>query len=194
VLGGRHDISQNSTPLRKAKEAGVARSPLTIAFHVVFVGALIAIPLVAPAVLPAPPRLEAPTLDTPERPVPETHQLPAIENSGAAPSAPVRPGGNVRPPTKIKDVKPIYPVIAQSAHVEGTVIIEATIGPSGKIRCEGAALASLARSRRARCGPPREFTPTLLNGSPVSMVMTVTVDFRRRLHWGLWPGVWHRLR
>ena len=161
----------------------MARSPLTIAFHVVFVGTLIAIPLVAPAVLPAPPRLEAPTLDTPERPVPDTQQLRAIENRGAAPSAPVRPGGNVKPPTKIKDVKPTYPVIAQISKVQGIVIVEATIGPNGKVQdakvlrshplLEGAALDAVRQW---------EFTPTLLNGSPVSVVMTVTVDFRLRLH------------
>jgi outer membrane biosynthesis protein TonB len=46
--------------------------------------------------------------------------------------APVRIGGNIRAPKKIKDVKPVYPAIAQSARVAGAVTIEATIGPDGK--------------------------------------------------------------
>src|SRR5688500_4635181 len=45
------------------------------------------------------------------------------------PTAPVRVGGNIRAPTRVKNVNPIYPPIAQSARVSGIVIIEATIGP-----------------------------------------------------------------
>ena len=47
--------------------------------------------------------------------------------------APVRIGGQIKAPTKIKDVKPVYPAIAQSARVAGAVTIEATIGPDGKV-------------------------------------------------------------
>ncbi len=46
---------------------------------------------------------------------------------GAAPHR-----GKIHAPTKIKDVKPVYPAIAQSARVAGAVTIEATIGPDGK--------------------------------------------------------------
>ena len=34
----------------------------------------------------------------------------------------------------MKDVKPVYPAIAQSARVQGVVIIEATIGPDGTVQ------------------------------------------------------------
>ena len=46
----------------------------------------------------------------------------------------MRVGGNIKPPTKTRDVKPVYPAIAQSARVQGVVIIEATIGPDGKVK------------------------------------------------------------
>ena len=49
------------------------------------------------------------------------------------PPAPVRVGGNIKPPTKTKDVRPVYPAIAQSARVQGVVIVEATIGPDGRV-------------------------------------------------------------
>lgn len=75
-------------------------------------------------------------------------------------------------------MKPIYPAIAQAARVQGIVIIEATIGPAGKVEdtkvlhshplLEAAALTAVRQW---------EFTPTLLNGVPVSVVMTVTVNF-----------------
>ena len=50
------------------------------------------------------------------------------------PPAPVRVGGKIKQPSKIKDVKPVYPPIAQSARVQGVVIIEATIGPNGAVQ------------------------------------------------------------
>ena len=54
--------------------------------------------------------------------------------AAAATAAPVRVGGDIKPPTKTKDVKPAYPPIAQSARVQGVVIIEATIGPNGAVQ------------------------------------------------------------
>ena len=41
-------------------------------------------------------------------------------------AAPVRVGGQIKPPTKIKDVTPVYPAIARSARVAGAVVIAAT--------------------------------------------------------------------
>jgi protein TonB len=92
--------------------------------------------------------------------------------------APLRVGGNVRPPSKIRDVKPLYPAIAQSARVSGVVIIEATIGPTGKV-LDTKLLRSIPLLDEAALEAVRqwELTPTLLNGMPVSIVMTVTVNF-----------------
>ena len=45
----------------------------------------------------------------------------------------VRPGGQIRPPTKVHDASPVYPAIAQSARVQGVVIIQATIGVDGAV-------------------------------------------------------------
>jgi len=94
---------------------------------------------------------------------------------------PVRVGGQIKPPTKIKDVKPVYPAIAQSARVEGVVIIEATIGPEGKVE-DAKVLRSVPLLDQAALDAVRqwEFTPTLLNGVPVPVVMTVTVRFTRQ--------------
>jgi len=94
------------------------------------------------------------------------------------PPAPVRVGGNIRPPTKTKDVKPTYPAIAQSARVQGVVIIEATIGPNGAVQ-EAKVLRSIPLLDQAALDAVRQwqFTPTLLNGVPVPVIMTVTVNF-----------------
>src|SRR5438874_6295978 len=52
----------------------------------------------------------------------------------AAPTKPVRPGGDIRTPVRIKDAAPVYPPIAQAARVQGFVIIEATIDVNGRVQ------------------------------------------------------------
>jgi protein TonB len=99
----------------------------------------------------------------------------------SAPDAPIRIGGNIRPPTKIKDVRPVYPTIAQAARVEGMVIIETMIGPTGRV-LDAKVIRSIPLLDAAALEAVRqwEFTPTLLNGSPVPVVLTVTVNFALR--------------
>lgn len=92
--------------------------------------------------------------------------------------APVRVGGNIKPPVKTRDVKPIYPEDAQLAGVQGVVIIEATIDQYGNI-----AIARVLRGQplldQAALDAVRQwqFTPTVLNNVPVPVIMTVTVNF-----------------
>jgi protein TonB len=94
------------------------------------------------------------------------------------PAAPVRVGGNIKPPSKVKDVRPVYPPIAQSARVQGVVIIEATIGADGRVK-DAKVLRSIPLLDQAAVDAVKQwvFTPTLLNGVPVPVIMTVTVNF-----------------
>jgi len=96
----------------------------------------------------------------------------------APPAAPVRVGGDIKEPKKIKDVKPIYPPIAQSAKIQGIVIIEAIIGKDGSVK-EAKVLRPAPMLDQAALDAVRQwrYTPTLLNGQPVEVVMTVTVTF-----------------
>ena len=104
--------------------------------------------------------------------------LPEAPPPPPPPAAPVRVGGNIKPPQKTRDVRPVYPPIAQSARVQGVVIIEATIGPDGKVT-DAKVLRSVPLLDQAALDAVRqwEFTPTLLNGVPVPVIMTVTVNF-----------------
>ena len=90
----------------------------------------------------------------------------------------VRVGGNIRPPQKTKHVNPEYPAIAQSARVQGVVIIEAMIGTTGDVS-SARVLRSIPLLDQAALDAVRQwqFQPTLLNGAPVSVIMTVTVQF-----------------
>jgi TonB family protein len=91
---------------------------------------------------------------------------------------PIRVGANVKVPLKVKDVKPAYPPIAQSARVQGVVIIEAVLGPDGKV-VAGRVLRSIPLLDEAALAAVAqwEFTPTLADGVPTAVMMTVTVNF-----------------
>jgi protein TonB len=94
------------------------------------------------------------------------------------PPAPVRVGGQIKQPTQLKRVNPEYPAIAQSARVQGVVIIEAIIGPNGKVQ-EAKVLRSIPLLDAAALDAVKqwEYTPTMLNNMPVPVIMTVTVNF-----------------
>jgi TonB family protein len=101
------------------------------------------------------------------------------EAKAQAAKAAVRVGGKIKAPTKTKDVPPEYPATAQQAHVSGVVIIEATIGPDGKV-IDAKVLRSVPMLDQAALNAVKqwEYTPTLLNGKPVPVVVTVTVNFK----------------
>ena len=46
---------------------------------------------------------------------------------------PVRVGGRVREPRKLKSVNPIYPEAARDARISGIVILECLISPQGRV-------------------------------------------------------------
>ena len=96
-----------------------------------------------------------------------------------AKAAAVRVGGKIKAPTKIKDVKPVYPAMAKSARVAGPVTIEATIGPDGKV-IDAKVLRSIPLLDQAALDAVRqwEYTPTLLNGVAVPVRVTVTINFK----------------
>jgi TonB family protein len=98
--------------------------------------------------------------------------------TGAPVIGPVRVGGDIKEPLILKKVPPVYPPIAQSAGVTGVVIIEALIDFDGSVR-QARILRSVALLDQAALDAVQQwrFTPTLLNGAPVQVVMTVTVNF-----------------
>jgi TonB family protein len=94
------------------------------------------------------------------------------------PDAPVRVGGPVRQPVKIKDVPAVLPDIARSARIQGVVILEVTIDAQGRVS-NARVLRSIPLLDQAALDAVRqwEYEPTLLNGVPVPVIMTVTVPF-----------------
>jgi protein TonB len=91
----------------------------------------------------------------------------------------VRVGGNIKEPTKVKNVAPVYPDIAKQARVQGIVILECTISPQGRVT-DVKVLRGIPLLDQAGVDAVKQwqYTPTLLNGVPVPVIMTVTVNFR----------------
>lgn len=99
---------------------------------------------------------------------------------GSAGPKPVRVGGNIRAPRKTHNVNPTYPTRMVEAGLEGQISVEAVIGADGRV-VRARALTVKAHPELAQAAVDAvqqwRFEPTLLNGAPVDVVMTVTVNF-----------------
>ena len=105
-------------------------------------------------------------------------EAPPVRVEKPSPDVPIPVGGLIRQPVKIGGQPPVYPQIAQQAHVQGVVIIEATIGTDGKVM-NARVLRSIPLLDQAALDAVKQwqYSPTLLNGIPVAVIMTVTVNF-----------------
>ena len=102
--------------------------------------------------------------------------MPPPPSSVAPP--PMRLHSGMKAPVKTVDVAPIYPIIARQAHIQGVVILEAVLDAQGQVESVRV-LRSIPQLDRAALDAVQQwrFTPALLNGQAVPVVMTVTVNF-----------------
>lgn len=109
----------------------------------------------------------------PAPPAPQTGRSTTWTGEGT-----IRVGGGVKTPTKIKDVRPVYPPVARDAGIQGVVILEVVIGKDGRVT-DARVLRSIPLLDHAALDAVAqwEFTPTLVNGEPTAVVMTTTVNF-----------------
>ena len=109
----------------------------------------------------------------------EVVRVPAASSPSSR--EPLRVGGNIGPPTKIRNVAPIYPPEAREAGVEGVVILELIVGQTGDVS-EVTVLRSVPMLDAAAVDAVKQwqYVPTLLNGEPVDLLMTVTMNFNNR--------------
>jgi TonB family protein len=113
----------------------------------------------------------------------ETVSVSATRTFGAPAAGgpgPIRVGGNIRVPLKLTDVHPVYPESMRAEGREANVELDATIARDGSVSAVHVvsaqihpdfAMAAIDAVRQWR------FSPTLLNGQPIEVVMTVTVRF-----------------
>jgi len=81
-------------------------------------------------------------------------------------------------PRRITDVKPVYPADAMAKGVRGIVVVDITVDGSGRVS-NAQVVRSIPELDQAALDAVRGwvFEPTRLNGEPVSLVLTVTVNF-----------------
>jgi periplasmic protein TonB len=94
------------------------------------------------------------------------------------PSGPVRVSAGVAKGRLLSPIEPVYPAIARTARIQGTVVIEAIISKQGLVEqahivtgppmLAQAALAAVSRAR---------YVPYKLNGEPVDVETTINIVF-----------------
>jgi protein TonB len=93
-------------------------------------------------------------------------------------SGPIRISAGVADGRLLAPIRPVYPTIAKTARIEGTVVVEATISKTGAVE-----------NARAVSGPPMliqaalsaiaqaRYQPYKLNGEPVEVETTINIIF-----------------
>jgi TonB family protein len=94
------------------------------------------------------------------------------------PADAVRVGGNIQAPVKVRSVEPVYPQLARNAGIQGVIILELHIDREGAVS-DARILRSIPLLDQAALDAVRQwrYAPTLLNGAPVPVIMTATVNF-----------------
>jgi periplasmic protein TonB len=97
----------------------------------------------------------------------------------AAPAAPLAVGGDVKQAKLISSVPPVYPALAKNQRVSGNVQVDALIDATGRVTTmkvvSGPTLLQQAAMDALR---QWKYQPATLDGKPVSMHLTVTLQFR----------------
>ena len=90
----------------------------------------------------------------------------------------IRVGGQVQAAKMVRQIQPIYPQIAKTAHVQGTVILHAVIAKDGSVQ-ELNYVSGPPLLMKSAMDAVREwkYQPTLLNGEPVEVDTTISVIF-----------------
>jgi TonB family protein len=88
-------------------------------------------------------------------------------------------GRKIVPPRKTRDLRPVYPERALSDRIQGSVVLESVISRTGcihslRVMRSANPMLNIAALKAVSAW---RFTPTLLEGRPVPIIMTVIVNF-----------------
>jgi TonB family protein len=91
---------------------------------------------------------------------------------------PVRVGDSIKEPRKIRNATPVYPAQARGLGIQGTVTLDCVISPRGDVT-DVRVVRSIPMLDAAAVEAVRQwrYTPTFVDGEPVRVIMTVTVNF-----------------
>ena len=128
----------------------------------------------------------APSLDSGNAPS-DSGDLAGIQSASAGPAPPkfvssgmVRVGGSVKPPALVTSVMPVFPSVAKTAGVEGDVVLDTTIDKMGNV-IDAKATSGPQLLRQAAIDAVRrwKYAPSIVDGQPTAVEMTVTIKFHR---------------
>lgn len=130
---------------------------------------------------PEPVRQYEPEEEIPETPLPsdavfgEIGPPPAPEDEG-----PIRVGGQLKEPRRVKYVDPVYPEIARRAKVQGPVILEVILDREGNPKSVKVLRGLSMGLTEAAVEAVKQWRwePSTLNGKPVEVIIIVTVNFK----------------
>jgi periplasmic protein TonB len=97
----------------------------------------------------------------------------------SAPAAPLAIGGDVKQAKLISSVPPAYPSLAKTQHVSGNVQIDALIDATGRVTTMKVVSGPTLLQQAAMDALKQwKYQPATLDGKPVPMHLTVTLQFR----------------
>jgi TonB family protein len=97
----------------------------------------------------------------------------------SAPAAPLPIGGDVKQAKLISSVSPVYPALAKNQHVSGNVQIDALIDATGRVTTMKVVSGPTLLQQAAMDALKQwKYQPATLDGKPVPMHLTVTLQFR----------------
>jgi TonB family protein len=109
----------------------------------------------------------------------EAGLAPGSGKQPAAPEVPLPIGGDVKSAKLISSVSPTYPLLAKNQHISGDVLIDALIDANGHVTTmkviSGPTLLHQSAMAALRLW---KYQPATLDGKPVPMHLTVTLQFR----------------
>jgi TonB family protein len=96
----------------------------------------------------------------------------------------IRVGGNVQTATLLQQVQPVYPAALQTAGIEGTVLIEAVISKEGvpdSLVPQNTSIDPAFVSAAMDAVRQWRYSPARLNGEPIEVLTTISVDFKLQI-------------
>jgi protein TonB len=112
-------------------------------------------------------------------PTPGAESLSSLSGSTKEPSAPLPVGGDVKPARLIKSVPPLYPPVARTQRIAGSVSIDAVVDTDGNVSTMKV-LSGPAILHRSALDAVKQwrYEPAMLDGKPTTSHLTVIVQFR----------------
>ncbi len=110
----------------------------------------------------------------------KTILLGLVLTLGLSAQAPMRIGGNVMQASLLKKVAPAYPSEMKAQGLEAAVVLEVRISAEGvpeSINVQSADVNKVFSGAAIDAVKEWRYKPVLLNGQPVAVITTVTVNF-----------------